>query len=108
MTLSGTLGGVIVGLACSLCAAGEAIDVGSRLEPFVDEHLIERMTDARLVLHHPATRQVAVDHNEPSSGWSSSGDRSGTTSCSKAKRGSISPRSRTSIRTANRTIATRR
>ena len=65
MTLSSIFGGVIVGLACSLGAAGEAIDVGSRLEPFVDDYLIERMTDARLVLHHPATREVAVDHNEP-------------------------------------------
>ncbi|MFH1265616.1 MAG: hypothetical protein ABIK89_07795 [Planctomycetota bacterium] len=50
---------------CSLAVAAEPIDVGSRLELFVDDYLIDEMTGARLVLNHPAAREVAVDHNEP-------------------------------------------
>ena len=53
------------GLACVGAAADEAIDVGSRLELFVDDYLIDRMSGARLVLHHPLAREVAVTHDEP-------------------------------------------
>ncbi len=112
MTLSSIFGSVIAGLVCSLCAAGEPIDVGSRLELFVDDDLIERMTDARLVLHHPVTREVAIDHNEP---WE------GNICCGHVvfQDGDLyrmyyrgrhydEQADRTSIRTANRTSATRR
>jgi len=50
---------------CSVAVAAEPIDVGARLEPFVDDYLIDEMTGAKLVLNHPAAREVAVDHNEP-------------------------------------------
>jgi hypothetical protein len=55
----------LVVLPCLEAAADEAIDVGSRLELFVDDYLIDQMSGAPLVLHHPPTREVAVTHDEP-------------------------------------------
>jgi len=49
----------------SIAAGAEPIDIGSRLELMVDDYLIEDITGATLMLHHPATREVAIDHNEP-------------------------------------------
>ncbi len=47
-------------------ASEEAIDVGSRLELMVDEHLIDRMSGgARLQLHRPVRRNVALETGEP-------------------------------------------
>ena len=43
----------------------EAIDIGSRLELLIDERLVHRMTGARLTLHRPTPREVAIVHNEP-------------------------------------------
>ncbi len=37
----------------TLSAAEEAVDIGSRLELFVDHHLIEKLEGAELRLHHP-------------------------------------------------------
>ena len=54
----------LVGLVCLPCDAGDSIDIGSRLELFVDDFLIDKMVDARLELHHPVAREVAIDHNE--------------------------------------------
>ena len=42
-----------------------AIDIGTRLELLVDQYLIEKLDNARLVLHTPAAREVAIAHNEP-------------------------------------------
>ncbi len=42
-----------------------AVDIGSRLELMVDDYLIDRMTGARLVLHQPTMREVAIVHNAP-------------------------------------------
>ncbi len=60
-------------LMVSAGAAGsEPIHVGSCLELFVDEHLIERMTgDARLRLHHPVPREVVQVRDRPWEGNSS-------------------------------------
>ncbi|MGC9316894.1 MAG: hypothetical protein ACP5KN_02515 [Armatimonadota bacterium] len=53
-------------------ARGEPIDIGSRLELLVDEHLIERMTgQARLRLHHPVPREVVQLRDRPWEGNSS-------------------------------------
>ncbi len=41
----------------------KVIDIGTRLEPFIDEYLIDRMNGARLVLHPPTQREVAIDHD---------------------------------------------
>ncbi len=46
------------------------IDLGSRLEPMVDDFLIERMTGARLRLHHPQPREVGLVLDRP---WEGSG-----------------------------------
>ncbi|MEZ6071548.1 MAG: hypothetical protein R3C10_15100 [Pirellulales bacterium] len=65
------------GLLVSLSARADdqhtavPIDIGSRRELFVDDHLIERMTGAiELVLHHPTPREVVVVHDAP---WEGSG-----------------------------------
>jgi hypothetical protein len=69
---------VVVTWACLLLVvqvvarAEEPIDVGGRLELFVDDYLIENLADgARLVLHHPAPQEVAVVHDRPWEGSSS-------------------------------------
>ena len=54
----------------SLLAAGPA-EIGSRRELFVDDALIERISgDARLQLHHPEPREIALVHDAP---WEGSG-----------------------------------
>lgn len=42
---------------------GSPIDVGSRRELFVDDHLIESLRDARRQLHHPVPREIAIVHD---------------------------------------------
>jgi hypothetical protein len=42
-----------------------ALDIGSRLELFVDDALIERMKGLTLLLHPPAPREVAIRFNAP-------------------------------------------
>ena len=54
------------GLALSVIHAsaevgsGKAIDIGTRLELFVDEYLIERLQGVELKLHSPVPREVAI------------------------------------------------
>lgn len=49
----------------------DIIDIGSRLEPFVDDYLIERMEDLELRLNHPVRREVSLYFDEPWEGpWS--------------------------------------
>lgn len=45
--------------------AGDPIDVGSRRELFVDDHLIESLIGARLVLHRPQAHEVAMKFDQP-------------------------------------------
>ena len=52
-------------LACARAKAGEVIDVGSRLELFVDDVLVEKMTGARRVLHRPTEREAVITLDEP-------------------------------------------
>ena len=42
-----------------------AIDIGSRRQLFVDDHLIEKMTGVRQILHHPVKRDVAIKPEHP-------------------------------------------
>lgn len=49
---------VVLLLVSSAARAGEAIDIGSRRELFVDRHLVERLEGASLVLHRPVRREV--------------------------------------------------
>ena len=46
-------------------SAAEPIDIGSRRELFVDRHLIERLENARLVVHRPQPREVALTLDRP-------------------------------------------
>ena len=46
-------------------AAAEVIDIGSRRELFVDHHLIEKLDGARLAMHRPQPREVAIRFNQP-------------------------------------------
>jgi len=41
------------------------IDIGSRLEPFVDDELIAEMTGVALRLHHPTPREVVLAFDAP-------------------------------------------
>jgi hypothetical protein len=54
-------------VAFALVASGNAatIDVGSRLEPLVDDYLIDSLKGATLTLHAPVMREVAVVHDRP-------------------------------------------
>jgi hypothetical protein len=45
--------------------ADDPIDIGSRRELFVDRHLIDKLDGARLTLHRPQTRGVAIVHDQP-------------------------------------------
>jgi hypothetical protein len=57
---------------CTVCplklAAAEEesfIDIGNRRELFVDDYLIEKLDDARRVLHHPTPREISLVRNRP-------------------------------------------
>jgi len=55
-----------LGLSCGQALGVEAIDIGSRLEPFVDDYLIGKMGGgAELRLHRPTEREVAIVHDAP-------------------------------------------
>jgi hypothetical protein len=41
------------------------LDIGSRLEPFFDDWLIERMANASLRLHPPTPREVVLSFDAP-------------------------------------------
>jgi hypothetical protein len=53
------------GTAPAGVAGGGAIDIESRLELFVDDFLIERMTGTTLCLQHPVSRDVAIVFDAP-------------------------------------------
>lgn len=46
------------------------IDIGSQRELFVDDHLIESLTEARRVLHSPTPCEIAIRHDAP---WEGAG-----------------------------------
>lgn len=46
--------------------AEKPIEIGSRLELMVDDHLIDKLTGgARFQLHHPTPQEVAIVHDQP-------------------------------------------
>ncbi|MBP86601.1 MAG: hypothetical protein CMJ64_07795 [Planctomycetaceae bacterium] len=45
--------------------SAEPIDIGSRRELFVDGYLIDKLEAARLTLHHPQPREVAIRFDQP-------------------------------------------
>ncbi|MBI3945359.1 MAG: hypothetical protein HY321_05535 [Armatimonadetes bacterium] len=48
-----------------------AIPIGSRLELFVDDYLIDKMSDLSLRLHCPTPREIAIRFDSPSDGATS-------------------------------------
>jgi len=46
-------------------ARANPIEIGSRRELFVDQHLIETLIHARLTLHHPTAREIAIRFDQP-------------------------------------------
>ena len=62
---------VLLFVFCVLLAAPMAqsqtqvIDIGSRLEPFVDHYLIDRMDGTRLILHHPHDEGPVLKFDKP-------------------------------------------
>ena len=60
-------------LSVSSTSADDAmpvINIGSQRELFVDDHLIESLTDARRVLHQPTPREIAIRNDAP---WEGAG-----------------------------------
>jgi len=58
--------GVLLWSCVCTVATSEPVDIGSRLELFVDHHLIERLTGAvELKLHRPAPREVVLVTDQP-------------------------------------------
>ncbi len=60
-------------LTCAVISsiAQQPIDIGSRLELFVDDYLIDALSDgARLILQHPTPQEVAIVHDQP---WEGNG-----------------------------------
>ena len=55
----------IVLCVLSSAAAAAPIDIGSRLEPFVDDYLIEKLSRAKLVLHRATEREAAIVLDKP-------------------------------------------
>ncbi|MSP13983.1 MAG: hypothetical protein EXR62_13635 [Chloroflexi bacterium] len=52
-------------LSQTVSPTSHVIDIGSRLEPFFDHYLIDRLTGARLKLHAPTPQEVAVHFDAP-------------------------------------------
>ena len=62
------LSGLMVLSCVALLAAQEAsdtVDIASRRELFVDNHLIDRLDGAKLKLHEPRPAGVAIRHDQP-------------------------------------------
>ena len=56
----------LAGATCCPAGAAEPVNIGSRLELFVDDYLIEKMEGgAELILHRPTPRELAVVHDAP-------------------------------------------
>jgi hypothetical protein len=45
--------------------AAKPLNIGSRLEPLVDDWLIDRMTGAELMLHRPTPKEIAITFDKP-------------------------------------------
>lgn len=64
LNLIGALTTLIVFISLPV-RAGQPLDIGSRRELFVDHHLIEKLDGARLALHRPQPREVAIRFDQP-------------------------------------------
>lgn len=65
--------GVLSLLLCATVTWGaDVVNIGTRRELFIDDVLIETLTDSRRVIHHPVARDVAITHDAPWEGAGSS------------------------------------
>ena len=55
----------VVGVFVTTVPAAEPVAIGSRRELMVDEFLLAKLTGARLVLHRPVARELALVHDRP-------------------------------------------
>ncbi|MCA9444925.1 MAG: hypothetical protein KC964_29330, partial [Candidatus Omnitrophica bacterium] len=62
---------ILLLMICPRTVTADPIDIGSRLELFVDDYLIDTLTGAELQLQSPTPREVAIIHDEPWEGNSS-------------------------------------
>ncbi len=64
---------LMIALCCAAATAARAdvIGIGSRLEPFVDDYLIEKMDGLELQLQHPIVREEAIRFDAPWEGKTS-------------------------------------
>jgi hypothetical protein len=58
-------------LALMTSVHADALNIGSRLELFTDDYLIERMDGVELLLHHPIPRETVITFDEPWEGETS-------------------------------------
>lgn len=58
---------LMIALCCAAATAAraDAIGIGSRLEPFVDDYLIEKLDGVELQLQHPVVREEVIRFDEP-------------------------------------------
>ncbi len=56
---------LLFGTFTSSAIADEPININSQRQLFVDRHLIDELDNARLVLHRPVRREVAIDNDNP-------------------------------------------
>ena len=56
---------IAVAFSGSSATAAEPLQIGSSRQLFVDRHLIEDLTDVRLVLHQPVRREIAIANEFP-------------------------------------------
>lgn len=68
---SQAIAALILLTAAVTVARAESIDIGSRLEPFVDDYLIDRVDGVELRLNHPTAREFVFRFDAPWEGESS-------------------------------------
>ncbi|MDB6167215.1 MAG: hypothetical protein JWM88_79, partial [Verrucomicrobia bacterium] len=56
---------------CATCEEAAPVEIGSRLELFVDDYLIDTMKDVRLKLHEPRSMGTAMVFDKPWEGVTS-------------------------------------
>ncbi len=56
---------VVAGATAGPSRSDSPLDIGSRLELFVDDYLIEDLAGTRLVLHHPRPAEVVLRFQRP-------------------------------------------
>ena len=56
---------LLLGASRQTTEANDTVDIGNRRELFVDDHVIDRLEGARLKLHRPQPREIALKFDRP-------------------------------------------